>query len=1363
MSTAKKPPQVQAPAPNTRDNKWTRPVAMQKDSQIRNWLLFFGVVLIGAALWTPVRTLWTRYTSTKPTYAVDARSGANSFLAIAYYGVSEEAVNPGSQDTLPEVFRRHVDELAGRGYVTIDLEDVRKFYQEKKPLPQKALLLTFEQSRKTSYFETRSILNAHKWRAVMGVWTDPIHKGDPQALLWPYLSDMLAMGTWDLAAQSNKGFDYIPAGPNGETGPFFTTPKWLPVEQRYEIPTEFVTRLEKDHKSIMDEFQKKVKEKPQAFFFPYGDYGQYDSNARIIREVNLREVGTNYVLGFTLGALALNTQFSDPRRLNRLLVNPNWSAKELGDKLDAFQPYNVDRSNKLRSFPAMSWVREWGNVTVDNEELRLRAVPPENPADLINNTQTTGAKAWLAGSDVFKDGFLSMRFQIKRGRYVLYMRATPTGEYLCFTLDNLGNVSLRQRDAFSEERILAVDTLTNEARTDFDLLVGLRDNLVYLRLNGKLLFGGRVLTLGDPLPGMVGVSVWDEVEGIGDINVISTKMIARQDALLTWTPEMARNISYMSDWMNQNSYRFSVISPPWIRIESSVPLVLPPWNTDVISLMSRINNAPICPMISIRDANFLPRISQVELADDLKKLKASGVYVDASQVTEEQFVLLADWLIRMKANLDPDNLTLMVKLPQVLEKLPSTGNMLHQIKGVRLVGDFLEPPFDLRWNELLTEIYIPADLKGGPLSLYYQINALPDGEGSLTPAAQAELLRQKGFNSFVLGDYAKAIEAWQAWHKLMPANPAPLALEGDAWLRLENMDKALACYTSSLELNPGQVDLAIRRARLLEKMGHKEEQVAMLNMYACAFPNTPILIMEQARWLITNNRRDEARDLMRKLVKEHPEEIEARQILQGLLDSPSERYENIRGLLELSRKGETTGHEFARMLYTSNLLAVPEAAVCFEFIRESVGSARSRQTRELYQSLVPLQTIIDEEFKGGFLSDHWEAFGSHTRVDEQGRYEIKAGSDMAEAYLRLKRSELMRDGYLEVVLDESVGFFWVYARRSAGAMIRFGFDDEGFVRIQCWLNNDLVASESRTWLRPAGTLKIALEVRGDGAQGYVNGKPVFQTGLAIPNGLCYGWWSVAPFSPELGMARAKIGRLCGMSLPSTMLIVPRIEEEDVPAFLDAARPYAMHLSAISPILFVQRQDGTIVEDEAFPVQMIRMFASFHRLRMMPVADLSYYAEIDPKIIINLIKKHNLTALCLCLRSVPSEKWRADLERLLEETPANICIIQSMTPFWSVHEEDRTLGAMLETEPAATFYQLERGNLFASPVKNRYEITAHAMTGEIKSPIPQTTEARAALAAKVDVPEFYTPRVYVYPSTYIPPERARELRVANPTL
>ncbi|MDD2456044.1 MAG: tetratricopeptide repeat protein, partial [Kiritimatiellae bacterium] len=899
------------------DEAWERPVVMAKDRNVRAWLIFLGLVCLGVALWTPLRALYYRYGYKQEEVAMTR--DADTFLAVAYYGVNSDA-GPGSQDVTTADFEQHLRLLRERGYTPIGLADVRAFYKEGKLLPRKAVLMTFEQSRKSSYFEIRKLLHNHKWKAVMGVVTAPIHERDAQALLWPYLRDMVTVGYWDLAAQSERGFEFIETSPSGKKGPYLASPMWKSDETRYELPEEFNSRVAEDHAKVISEFQKEVGFKPVAFFFPYGDYGQYEEQAKVVRVTNLHQVGTNYELGFILGQLALNSRESDPRRLNRLLVNPAWTPLEFVNKLDSFWPLDPSQDGYDRGYGAERWIGEWGGVSVRENELVLRAIPPVNPVLTPNqapSASTAGAKAWLAGSDTFKDGFISVRFQIKRGRFGVYLRSTHVGSYVYFSLDDAGRVSVRQRLPDMDELVLATDGLVGEVSSSHELLLSVRDNLLFVRLDGKTLFGGRIFLRGEDRPGMIAAGVWDRVPGIAEAVVMETRLFGRRDALVTWTPDVAKDIGYLTMWLNEHGYQFNVLSPPWLDIFQNTPITFPIWDREALGLLVKANEMRVLPQVLIRDASLLLKISAAELAEKAQEHKCQGIYVDTSGCSPEQVTPLVTWLIKLNEALQAKDMRMILTLPVSIETLPSAGNILKLLPGVVLAGKFQRPPFGLKDSEVMGITHVVPSVGDETLSLYYQLSDMLSVYDDVSPDAKKEELRQSGFDAFTAGDYEAAIRLWQKWADEDSRNAEALALIGDAWLRLNDRQKALEYYTYSLDINPGQMNLAIRQSRLLEDMNRLEESAKMLNAYARAFPDSPSLTIAQAQWLDRNRQRKEARNVMKGLVGRHPENIEARLILQTLLDESTERYANMQDLLAIGRGAETHLFGFGRDIFAA--------------------------------------------------------------------------------------------------------------------------------------------------------------------------------------------------------------------------------------------------------------------------------------------------------------------------------------------------------------------------------------------------------------------------------------------------------------
>jgi hypothetical protein len=114
------------------------------------------------------------------------------------------------------------------------------------------------------------------------------------------------------------------------------------------------------------------------------------------------------------------------------------------------------------------------------------------------------------------------------------------------------------------------------------------------------------------------------------------------------------------------------------------------------------------------------------------------------------------------------------------------------------------------------------------------------------------------------------------------------------------------------------------------------------------------------------------------------------------------------------------------------------------------GEAPTLELRNLFANLLPREGISRENFRVGRMSTNWISSREET-WDEDGNLILSADPTQTEAFLRLVRSDAMHNGFVEAEVDDSRGYFWVYARRGQGNMIRFGFDESGQLFLQVWM------------------------------------------------------------------------------------------------------------------------------------------------------------------------------------------------------------------------------------------------------------------------------------------------------------------------
>ena len=1314
-----------ASSPNHSSSTWTRPVAVSKASSVRSWLLLVALICIFVAIWPTIKRGYWRVHN-RPINEANAIASrtASGFLAISYEGVSAEPEPSGTFITT-ERFSQHLAALRAAGYHPLSLADVRDFYLENRPLPERAILMTFENTHRSTYFEIRSLLSKHRWRATMGVVTLPVMEANSDVLLTPYLRDMLLDSNWDLACESHDGTSTIPTSPHNRRALFFSSPQWLADEQRYEQYGEFTARIVNDHNTALAYFRDQLKLEPTAFFFPKGNYGQFEDNSSVLRDANLNAVAERYPLGFILNQHAYNDINSDRRRLNRLPIDPNWDAETLIKRLENAWPIQARRSRAESIVPPERWIADWGIIEIFRNSFTLRARPADDPFR-SDADATGGARAWIAGSSSFYEGTFDTRFRLVRGDFTVYLRFRADDDWLRLSLSDSGQAQLSASAPGGEPQTLATALLDSigDFRTTHQLLLAVRDNLLYARLDGHLLFDGpTLLPPGSPNhSGFLGIGIWSPPSGLAQVEIMDSHLRSRFDAAVTWPPSLSRDPLFLARSLNEEAFRYSLICPPWVDVYAASPIAFPLLDSAALETIADANHTPIFPTIQIHDVSSLANIDLREITRRLLDQHSDGALIDASAFPADALPQLKDWLTNLHRHFEPDHLRIAVRFPLAASSHVAIATIANTIPGLLVIDDDGTPPPGVPPERVYSIHRLAPPATDEDLSLFFQ---LADYQNAEEDEEDASSLRSEGLRAYGAGDYEKAAEAWGKWKDLEPLSAEAWAFFANAQTRLNDAPAAIEAYSRSLELEPGQIQLLLQLCRLLESSGRSNDAAHLLDTYARAFPDNGDITMAQAQWLGRHGTRAAGRDLLTAILERDPANIQIRLALQDLLDDPLQRYANMHELLDIGTANPSQLLGFGNDIASAELLAVTESSVFFDFIRDTAANSPREGVRSLYSSFLPLQESITEEFNASSLSTNWISFGTPLTTIA-GAYDLRAAADMSEAYLRLRHSELLRDGFIEVTLGESVGAFWLYARRSAHSMIRFGFDGDSFLRIQTWKNGEIRTGESRAWIRPPGDITLRLEVHGDGAVGLVDGKRVFSTPLHVPEDIAYGWWSIAPFSPMLGIARARIERIAAGPLPPTIALLRETDPDRIDEALQTLRPNVERLSAVAPVLFAQQPDGVIPKTPLADIMPYRMFCAYHRLRLIPVVALDFYSDVDPSTLVNIILAHRLSGLILLVRTAPTSEWFEQVTSLLEKTTADLIVLQSQDAFWG-EKAVRPLNPVVLRE-------IQRGSILLQPNTDRWTLYPRIYPNQLP-------------AARISTPE---PLLLVIPAHDDPP-------------
>lgn len=1213
-----------------------RPMRPERVSYTQAWLYFLMIVCMLVAWWFPARMLLQHFAYAKAT--PKEQRDAYVFTALAYEGISEL-----TNEVSLGLFKEHFAALRNAGCVSIGLEDVRDLVVNGKPLPRKAVLMTFDHSRKSSYFDVRSVLREANWKAVMFLWTKPIMDEDPSVLRWPYIRDMVRSRFWDVGAQSHNGFAQVPADASGRLGNYLTTPRWLADKNAYEPFDDFKTRIAEDHAQCIKLIQSGSRSKPTAYAYPYGDFGQFDERAIVTRRLNLDFVGNYYDLGFISGNLALNTRYSDRRRLNRLLVKPEWSGPELAARLSKAWPVRAGYASLEEITAPYSLIVDWGKTQIVTNRIALFA--PQ---------QVTGAKMWLNGSDLCRDFSAKIAFRVSAGQLGVFLRASSAEEaYMYLGLDRRA-AWVRQKYAGLEPFTLASAPMRADLNKINELEIHLRDRVCFVNLNGQHLFKEHVAVHGRIKPGMFGLSVWDPEKGKARAEIVGFSLYPQKPMLAEWTPRCNRG-PYIAQWLDQNAYRLTHLSPPWMNdarggLDSTMS-----WDGRLFSLLAKTYNLKLMPALTIDNPEWMEEVAPSNIVERAATLKADGLMINLSGFEHLAGTKAVPWLQEVSHGLQKKGLDLLVRFPQYLEKAATFPAMLAVIPNLQVValpGSPLLAEDARHTNTTVSAESVPLPPDDLNLALYYEITGLAVKDDRMIPEVRAELLRQEGYAVFNAGNYAGALAAWGKWHNFEPDNEEALMLMGDACLRMYDTPKALDYYANSLAINPGQINLAIRRSRLIDESGKSEEAREILNLYARVFPGNAQIALAQAEWLDRHKRGREAMDIINQVLSLNPNDISAIARLHSMLEKPADRYANMRRLLGVASQ-PILQYDLGEVVLQNDLMARPEFCVMTDFVERMARQKEDPQMAQLYSRLLPLNRGVAENFVRSKLSQAWIVFGESTD-DYDGQFRIKAHKSQTEVALRLSGSDTMRNAFIEAGISDLKGFLWLYACRAGGNMIRFGFDQKGYIYLQVWQNGELLTNETRPWQSPARQLKVRLEIRADGAAGFIDGKPPFSVPIPIPRDFGLGWWGLAPYSPVPGATHLTLSALTAGPLPVQVAILPGQVDED--SVLEMLKPYIGLLSAVCPNWFTQDANGKIQKKSGAEEVIMRMFTRYNRLRLLPVIHVSEEAELKGSTLAKLAAQNYVRGFVLVMRELPADEWFERLARELESAPLDIIVM-----------------------------------------------------------------------------------------------------------
>lgn len=220
---------------------------------------------------------------------------ANHYMALGYHAVQDNQADQTFLAVRTDQLLSQLAWLRDNGYQAISVAQILAAKNGGPPLPEKAILLTFDDGYQDFATRVLPMLRAFNWPAVLapvGAWLDTpasqaVQFGNVPVARSMFLSradlqQVAQSPLVEIAAHTYNHHYGLVANPQGNTLPAMANRRYLAEQQRYESAGEFEARLRADVAAISQTLASVSGTAPRVWVWPYGAVNGVAQ--RIIRE-----------------------------------------------------------------------------------------------------------------------------------------------------------------------------------------------------------------------------------------------------------------------------------------------------------------------------------------------------------------------------------------------------------------------------------------------------------------------------------------------------------------------------------------------------------------------------------------------------------------------------------------------------------------------------------------------------------------------------------------------------------------------------------------------------------------------------------------------------------------------------------------------------------------------------------------------------------------------------------------------------------------------------------------------------------------------------------------------------------------------
>ena len=271
--------------------------------------------------------------------AAHAAHAADSFVVLSYHDVRDEVAKeyaPGQTVVSTQNLKEHFDWLKRKGYRVVSVQDILDAQARRKKLPDKAVLLTFDDGYVSFYEKVFPLLKRYRYPALIalvGSWMNTEAGGEvaygererwsrSEFMSWEQVNEMIRSGLVEVASHSHDSHHGIPGNPHGNLQPAAVTRAYRSETRTYENDEAYLARIAGEMRQSAADIFEHTGIRPRVMVWPYGEFNR-----------PLIEAAKAAGMSVTMGLMDGRNTLGDLSAVKRLLIAENPGADDFAKVL----------------------------------------------------------------------------------------------------------------------------------------------------------------------------------------------------------------------------------------------------------------------------------------------------------------------------------------------------------------------------------------------------------------------------------------------------------------------------------------------------------------------------------------------------------------------------------------------------------------------------------------------------------------------------------------------------------------------------------------------------------------------------------------------------------------------------------------------------------------------------------------------------------------------------------------------------------------------------------------------------------------------------------------------------------------------